>query len=219
MPCQSASFDLAFAMLEPETQETILSLVECVNSAAKRACHAIDEQDPHHEVKCALQKLRQAIQSVKSDTMMYKVLIAIMKDDPNSYGRPTFAIFISRYVKRAWVDSFTPTIHGLQLTDKMDEKKCKASEQRSKLRSSCLRRTRRAISTKSRSIPPEATNPKRLLILYSPSSRPTFDQSSSKMQPRISMSASRTQNVRSSLSETSIQLPSSILGATLPCIP
>ena len=102
------SFDLAFTMLEPETPETILSLVESVDSAAKRACNAIDEQDPHHEVKYALQDLRQAIQSLKSDTVMYKVLIATMTNDIKPYGPSTFAIFISTYVRSARV----PHLHS-----------------------------------------------------------------------------------------------------------
>ena len=90
-------------MLEPETPETILSLVQCVDSAAKRACDAIDEQDPHHEVEYALQDLRQGIQSLRSDTMMYKVFITTMKNDANPYGPSTFAIFISTYVRSARV--------------------------------------------------------------------------------------------------------------------
>ena len=88
-------------MLEPETPEKILSLVKCVDSAAKRACDAIDEQDPHREVKYALQDLRQGIQSFKSDTIMYKVLIATMQNDTNPNGPSTFAIFISTYVSSA----------------------------------------------------------------------------------------------------------------------
>ena len=89
-------------MLEPETPETILTLVKCVDSAAKRACDAIDEQYPHHEVEYALQDLRQGIQSLKSDTMMYKVFITTMQNDTNPDGPSTFAIFISKYVKSAW---------------------------------------------------------------------------------------------------------------------
>ena len=113
---QSTSFDLAFTMLEPETPETILSLVESVDSAAKRACNAIDEQDPHEEVKYALQDLRQAIQSFKSDTVTYKVLIATMKNDINPYGPSTFAIFISTYVRSARVTHLHSqyTVHNLQ---------------------------------------------------------------------------------------------------------
>ena len=87
-------------MPEPETPETLLSLVKSVDSAARRACDAIDEQGPHHEV---LQDLRQAIQSLKSDMMRYKVFITTMKDDTNPYGPSAFAIFISTYVRSARV--------------------------------------------------------------------------------------------------------------------
>ena len=101
---QSTSFDLAFSMLEPETPETILSLVTCVDSAAEKACDAIDEaQGLHHEAKYPLQDLRQAIQHLKSDTIMYKVLLTSMKNDINPDGPSTFATFISMYVWSAWV--------------------------------------------------------------------------------------------------------------------
>ena len=86
-------------MPEPETPEKILSLVNCVDSAAKKACDAIDEQDPHDEMKYALQDLRQGIQSLKSDIMTYKVLIATMQNDTNPYGSSTFAIFSRTYVR------------------------------------------------------------------------------------------------------------------------
>ena len=93
-------------MPESETPEKILSLVKSIDSAAKRACDAIDEQDPHREVKYALQDLRQRIQSLKSDTMMYKILITTMQNDTNPNGPSTFAIFISKYVKSAWATDF-----------------------------------------------------------------------------------------------------------------
>ena len=85
-------------MPEPETPEKILNLVNCVDSAAKKACDAIDQQDPQDDAKDALQDLRQGIQSLKSDTMMYKVLIATMQNDTNPYGPSTFTIFVTTYV-------------------------------------------------------------------------------------------------------------------------
>ena len=104
-------------MLEPKTPETILNLVNCVDSAAKRACDAIDEaQGLPDEVKYALQDLRQGIQSLRSDTVMYKVLIATMKNDTSPYGPSTFAIFISTYVWSARVTHLHSqyTVHNLQ---------------------------------------------------------------------------------------------------------
>ena len=78
-------------MLDPGT---ILSLVQSVGLAAKRACDAIDKvQGLDHGVKCALQDLRKGIESLKSDTMVYKVLITAMQNDVNPYGPSTFAIF------------------------------------------------------------------------------------------------------------------------------
>jgi hypothetical protein len=83
-------------MLDPGT---ILSIVQCVGSAAKRVCDAIDEtQELDRDVKNALQDLRRGIESLKSDTMVYKVLIAAMQDDTQPNGLPIFAIFIKKYV-------------------------------------------------------------------------------------------------------------------------
>ncbi len=81
-------------MLDPGT---ILNLVQCVGSAAKRAA-IYEAQVLDHEVKYALQDLRQGIESLKSDTTVYKVLITAMQNDSNPNGPSTFAIFISKYV-------------------------------------------------------------------------------------------------------------------------
>ena len=99
------SFDLAFTMLDPGT---ILSLVQCVGSAAKMACDTIDDaRGLDQEVKYALQDLRQRIQSLKSDTMMYRVLITAMQNDISPYGPSTFAIFIVKYVWSARASHYT----------------------------------------------------------------------------------------------------------------
>ena len=107
-------------MLDPGT---ILSLVQCVGSAAKRARDAIDKvQGLDNGMKCALQDLRQGIESLKSDTMVYKVLITAMQNDTNPNGPSVFATFIQKYVWSARVNRFTLTANGLHFIDRWDKK-------------------------------------------------------------------------------------------------
>ena len=83
-------------MLDPGT---ILGLVQGVGVAAKMACDAIDKVEAlDKEVKYALQDLRQGIDGLKSDTMVYKVLITAMQNDTNSNGRSVFETFIQKFV-------------------------------------------------------------------------------------------------------------------------
>ena len=113
------SFDLAFTMLDPET---ILDLVQGVGAAAKMACDAIDKvKGLDLEVKNALQDLRQGIDSLRSDTMVYKVLITAMQNDTNPDERSGFETFIQKSVWRARVNIFTLTAYDLQFTDRLDK--------------------------------------------------------------------------------------------------
>ena len=88
-------------MLDPGT---ILNLVQCVGLAAKRVCDTIDKaQELDHGVKNVLQDLRRGIESLRSDTVVYKVLITAMQNDTNPNGPSTFLIFIKQYVWSARV--------------------------------------------------------------------------------------------------------------------
>ena len=83
-------------MLDPGM---ILALVQGVAAAAKMACDAIDKvKAPDHEVKNAMDDLRRGIDGLKSDTMVYKVLIAAMENDTNPNGRSVFETFIQKSV-------------------------------------------------------------------------------------------------------------------------
>ena len=83
-------------MLDPGT---ILALVQGVGTAAKMACDAIDKVKAlDHEVKNALQDLRQGIDGLKSNTMVYKVLITAMENDIKPNGRSVFETFIQKSV-------------------------------------------------------------------------------------------------------------------------
>ena len=79
--------------------------MQYVDLAARRARDAIDKvQGLDHEVKSDLQDLRQGIESLESDTMVYKVLITAMQNDTNPNGPSVFATFIHKYVWSARVN-------------------------------------------------------------------------------------------------------------------
>ena len=106
-------------MLDPGI---ILALVQGVGAAAKMACDAIDKVKVlDQELKIALQDLRQGIDGLKSDTMVYKVLITAMHNDTNSNGRSVFGTFIQKYVWSARVSLFILMATDLQFTDKVDK--------------------------------------------------------------------------------------------------
>ena len=97
--------------------------MQYVGSSAKRARDAIDKvQGLDHEVTSALQDLCQGIESLKSDTMVYKVLITAVQNDTNPNGPSVFATFIQKYVWNARVTRFTLTANNLQFTDRWDKK-------------------------------------------------------------------------------------------------
>ena len=106
------SFDLTFTMLDPGT---ILVLVQGVGAAAKMACDAIDNVKSLDLVlKNALQDLRQGIDALKSDMMVYKVLITTMQSDTNPNGPSVFETFIQESVLSAQENLLTLTTTNLQ---------------------------------------------------------------------------------------------------------
>ena len=89
-------------MLDPQT---IFDLVLCVGGAAKTVCNAIDKvQESEREAQHTLRDLRQAIESLKSDSVVYKVLIIAMQNDTKPNGQSTFVAFINKYVQSAPAD-------------------------------------------------------------------------------------------------------------------
>ena len=98
-------------MLDPGT---ILNLMQGVGAAAKMACDAIDKvKRLDQEVKDALQDLRQGIDALRSDMMVYKVLITDMQNDTNTNRPSVFATVIQKSVWSSWVNRFTLTADGL----------------------------------------------------------------------------------------------------------
>ena len=50
------------------------------------------------EERQALKEVRKGVDSLKSDTLVYKVLLSAMEDDTNLSGRSPYMRFIQRYV-------------------------------------------------------------------------------------------------------------------------
>ena len=98
-------------MLDPGT---ILNLMQGVGAAAKVACDAIDKvKGLDQVVKNVLQDLRQGIDALRSDMMVYKVLITDMQNDTNTNGPSVFATVIQKSVWSARVNRFILTADGL----------------------------------------------------------------------------------------------------------
>jgi len=108
-------------MLDPQI---ILGHVQGVGVAAKTVCRAIDraqgfeQEEPH-----GLANLRQGVGSIKSDMIVYKVLITSMKNDTKPNGPSTFTTFITKCV---WSVRLALYMHSQQtvcdITDRTDRK-------------------------------------------------------------------------------------------------
>ena len=77
----------------------ILSKLQFVGVAAKAVCEAvgkvIDEVIKHeHEERHALTELRKGVDELKSDTLVYKVLLSAMENDTDRSGRSPYTRFI-----------------------------------------------------------------------------------------------------------------------------
>ena len=78
---------------------TILAILPFVGTAATLVCYDIDrafELELEHEARRALRELRKGVESLKSDTMTYKVLLSSMENDTNASS--IYKRFIQLYV-------------------------------------------------------------------------------------------------------------------------
>ena len=79
--------------------KTILAILRFVGTASIAVCKVIDETiELEHEERHALKDLREGIDSIKSDTLVYKVLMNAMENDTDLSGRSPYTRFIQRYV-------------------------------------------------------------------------------------------------------------------------
>ena len=78
---------------------TILAILQFVGVAATAVCQATDKAiglEP--EERYALNELRKGVDSLKSDTLVYKVLLNSMENDADLGNRSSYTCFIQRYV-------------------------------------------------------------------------------------------------------------------------
>ena len=78
---------------------TILGILQFVGAAAMAVCRAIDKAVAlEHDERQALKELRKGVESLRSDTIVYKILMNAMEDDTDANGRSPYTQFIKRYV-------------------------------------------------------------------------------------------------------------------------
>ena len=78
---------------------TILSILQSVGTAALAVCALIDKAiELEHKERDALKEVRKEVDSLKSDTLVYKVLLSAMENDTDPSGRSPYTRLIQRYV-------------------------------------------------------------------------------------------------------------------------
>ena len=126
----------------------ILRILQVVRAAAMAVCSAIDKTpELEHE---ALKELRKGVESLKSDTRVYKVLLNAMEDDMNVNGRSAYTRFIQRYVLGLRSTSYAHIAKIYGITDRVERKQWKALKGRSRPRDYCSKRIQRAFTMKLR---------------------------------------------------------------------
>ena len=77
----------------------ILAILQFVGVSALEVCEVIDKAiELEHEERHALQGLRKGVTSLKSDTLVYKVLLNAVENDTDLSGGSPYTRFIQRYV-------------------------------------------------------------------------------------------------------------------------
>ena len=129
---------------QPPDPATILAILQFVGAATMLVCEAIDKAiELDHEERQALKDLRKGVENLKSDTMVYKILVNAIETDTGLNGRSPYTRFTQRYVTR-----LTHMLTGLiiyNITDKTEMKQWKVLKERSKPRDCCSRSIQRAI--------------------------------------------------------------------------
>ena len=130
---------------------TILAILQFVGAAAMAVCTAIDKAiELEHEERHALKDLRNGVESLKSDTLVYKVLLNVMEDDAALSGHSPYTRFIQRCVVRCARAHILAELIIYTVTDRMERKQWKALKEHSVLRDACSRRIQREIAMKLR---------------------------------------------------------------------
>ena len=131
--------------------ETILPILQFVDTAAIAVCEAVDRAiELEHEERCALKDLRKGADSLKSDILVYKLLLNAMGNDTDLSDCSAYTRFIQRYVMGCSQTHMLtePIMHTN--TDRMEWKQWKTLKERSRLRFYCSRRIQREITMRLR---------------------------------------------------------------------
>ena len=87
---------------------TILAILQPVGAAAMAVCDKIDKAIKLEcEERHVLKELRKAVDSLKSDTSVYRVLLNVMENDTDASGRSPHTRFIQQYVMGLRSSSYT----------------------------------------------------------------------------------------------------------------
>jgi len=94
---------------------TILAILQFVGTATMAVCEAVGkETELEHEERQALKELREGVESLKSDTLVYKDLLNAMESDTDLDKRSPYARFIQRFVIGLRSSSYLHKAHDLQ---------------------------------------------------------------------------------------------------------
>ena len=136
---------------------TIIAILQFVGVMAKAVCESLDKaideaiQQPYeHEERGALKDLRKRVESLKSDTLVYKVLLNAMETDTDLSGRSPYTRFIQRYVMGCARAHILAELIVYNATDRTERKQWKALKERSRLPDYCSRKTQLENAMKSR---------------------------------------------------------------------
>jgi hypothetical protein len=77
---------------------TMLAVLQFVGTATTAVCNMIDKLLEFEHERDALKDLRKSVESLKSDTVVYKALMNIMETDTDFSGLSPYTRFIQRYV-------------------------------------------------------------------------------------------------------------------------
>ena len=130
----------------------ILAILHLVGTAALALCKVIDKAvELEHEEGHALKELRKGADSLRSDTLVYKVLLSAMENDTHLSDYSSYTRFIQSYVT-----AFCSQAHMLTerimyaVTDRTDVKRWKALKERSRLPFCCSMTIQREIAMEPR---------------------------------------------------------------------
>ena len=100
---------------------TILGILQFVRATAIAVCSTIDKAiELEHEERQALKELGKAVESLKSDTVVYQVLLNAILGDTDVNGRCAYTCFIQLYVLGLRSTSYAHIVKVYGITDRTE---------------------------------------------------------------------------------------------------